>query len=221
MDKRRIDWSLYLITDRRIAGRRNIVDIVHDAILGGVSVVQFREKTAATYEMIELARELHHVTRSAGVPLIINDRIDVALAIEAEGVHVGPPDDMPAFLARKLLGPDCIVGVSAESPEIALQAVRDGADYVGVGDIYGTISKADAGEPIGLTGLKSVVDICHIPVVGIGGISPGNAAAVIEAGASGVALISAIVGADDPAAASRELRERIDEGRKIPPFDQH
>ena len=220
MDKRRIDWSLYLITDRRIAGRRNIVDIVRDAIRGGVTVVQLREKTATTHEMIELASKIHHVTKSADVPLIINDRVDVALAIEAEGVHVGPPDDMPASLARKLLGPDRIVGVSAESPEIALQAVRDGADYVGVGDIYGTISKADAGKPIGLTGLKAVVDICPVPVVGIGGISPGNAAAVVEAGARGVALISAIVGAVDPAAASRELRERIDGGRIIPPLDQ-
>ena len=220
MDKRRIDWSLYLITDRRIAGRRNIVDIVRDAIRGGVTVVQLREKTATTHEMVELARKIHHVTKSADVPLIINDRVDVALAIEAEGVHVGPPDDMPASLARKLLGPERIVGVSAESPEIALQAVRDGADYVGVGDIYGTISKADAGKPIGLTGLKAVVDICPVPVVGIGGISPGNAAAVVEAGARGVALISAIVGAVDPAAASRELRERIDEGRIIPPLDQ-
>jgi thiamine-phosphate pyrophosphorylase len=117
---------------------------------------------------------------------------------------------MPAALARQILGPDRIIGVSAESPSIALQAAQDGADYVGVGDVFGTSSKADAGVPIGLSGLKAVVEPCPIPVVGIGGINHGNAAAVIEAGADGVALISAIVGAGDPEAAARELRKHID-----------
>jgi thiamine-phosphate pyrophosphorylase len=121
---------------------------------------------------------------------------------------------MPAALARQILGPDRIIGVSAESPAIALQAAQDGADYVGVGDVFGTSSKADAGVPIGLSGLKAVVEPCPIPVVGIGGINHGNAAAVIEAGADGVALISAIVGAGDPKAAARELRKHIDGARK-------
>lgn len=210
IDKNRINWSLYLITDRRIAGDRNIVDIVSAAIQGGATVVQLRDKTTTTYEMIEIGRALHNITQKAGVPLIINDRVDVALAINADGVHVGPPDDMPAALARQILGPDRIIGVSAESPSIALQAAQDGADYVGVGDVFGTSSKADAGVPIGLSGLKAVVEPCSIPVVGIGGINHGNAAAVIEAGADGVALISAIVGAGDPEAAARELRKHID-----------
>jgi thiamine-phosphate pyrophosphorylase len=210
IDKNRINWSLYLITDRRIAGDRNIVDIVSAAIQGGATVVQLRDKTTTTYEMIEIGRALHNITQKAGVPLIINDRVDVALAINADGVHVGPPDDMPAALARQILGPDRIIGVSAESPAIALQAAQDGADYVGVGDVFGTSSKADAGVPIGLSGLKAVVEPCSIPVVGIGGINHGNAAAVIEAGADGVALISAIVGAGDPEAAARELRKHID-----------
>jgi len=212
-NKSDINWSLYLITDRKIAGDRNIVDIVRAAIQGGVTVVQMREKTATTSEMIDLGRELHNVTRDANVPLIVNDRVDIALAIQAEGVHVGPPDDMPASLARQLLGPNRILGVSAKSPEIALQAKRDGADYVGVGDVYGTRSKADAGIPIGISGLKAVIEACPLPVVGIGGIHHGNISAVIEAGADGVSLISAIVGAADPEKAARELRQCIDQGR--------
>jgi thiamine-phosphate pyrophosphorylase len=196
-----------------IAGNRNIVDIVRAAIKGGATVVQMREKTATTNEMIDLGRELHNVTRDANVPLIVNDRVDVALAVQAEGVHVGPPDDMPASLARQLIGPHRILGVSAKSPEIALQARRDGADYVGVGDVYGTRSKADAEVPIGIAGLKAVIETCPLPVVGIGGIHHGNASAVIEAGADGLALISAIVGAADPENAARELRRCIDQGR--------
>ena len=180
-NKSDINWSLYLITDRMIAGDRNIVDIVRAAIQGGVTVVQMREKTATTSEMIDLGRELHNITRNANVPLIVNDRVDIALAIQAEGVHVGPPDDMPASLARQLLGPNRILGVSTKSPEIALQAKRDGADYVGV--------------------------------VGIRGIHHGNVSAVIEAGADGVSLISAIVGAAAPEKAARELRQCIDQGR--------
>lgn len=216
IDKNDINWSLYLITDRRIAGDGNIVDIVSAAIQGGVTVVQLRDKTATTHEMIELGRALNHMTQKAGIPLIINDRVDVALAIDADGVHVGPPDDMPASLARRLLGPDRIIGVSAESPAIALQAARDGADYVGVGDVFGTGSKADAGIPIGLSGLKAVAEVCPIPVVGIGGIHHGNAGDVIHAGADGVALISAIVGAGDPQAAAKELLKHIEGARKAP-----
>ena len=214
IDKRRIDWSLYLITDGRIAGDRNIEDIVSAAIKGGATVIQLRDKIASTNEMIELGKALYEITKTIGVPLVINDRVDVALAINADGVHVGPPDDMPTSLARRLLGPDRIVGVSAETPAIALQAAEDGADYVGVGDVFGTQSKADAGVPIGLSGMKAVVKASPIPVVGIGGINQANAADVIEAGADGVAIISAIIGASDPKAAARELRKHIDGARK-------
>ena len=215
LDKHAINWSLYLVTDRLMARGRDIVDIVNAAIQGGVTVVQMREKKATTNEMIELGRALLEVTQAAGVPLIINDRIDVALAINADGVHVGPPDDMPAFLARRIIGPNRILGVSAESPEIARQAARDGADYIGVGDVYGTGSKKDAGEPIGLNGLKSVIKASRLPVVGIGGIHHSNAARVIEAGADGVALISAIVGSENPEKAARELRQAIEQARNV------
>lgn len=214
MDKHHIDWSLYLITDRRLAGGRDLVDVVRAALRGGVTIVQLRDKTATTNDLIEMGRRLHEVTLAAGVPLIINDRVDVALAINAEGVHLGPPDDMPAGLARPLLGPERIIGVSAGTPEIALQAARDGADYVGTGDIFGTASKPDADEPIGLAGLRAVVTTSPIPVVGIGGVNQENAAEAIAAGADGVALISAIMAADDPERAALELRQTIDRARQ-------
>ncbi len=213
MNAGNVDWSVYVITDRYIAGDHSILDVVRAAIRGGASVVQLREKTATTREMVELGQALHELTRQAGVPLIVNDRLDVALAIEAEGVHVGH-DDMPPAIARRLIGPDRILGVSPETLTEARQAERDGADYLGVGDVYGTPSKPDAGTPIGIEGLTEVVGAVSIPVVAIGGITPGNVGAVIEAGAAGVAVISAIVAAPDPEGAARRLREIISAKRK-------
>jgi thiamine-phosphate pyrophosphorylase len=208
------NWSLYVLTDRRaaekrgVAGERALPDVVRAAIRGGATVIQLRDKGACTRDLIELGRALLVVTRPAGVPLIVNDRIDVALAIDAEGVHVGQ-DDMPAPLARRLLGPDRILGVSAGTVEEALQAQRDGADYLGTGDVYGTPTKADAGVPIGVAGLAEVVRAVSIPVVAIGGIKPDNAAAALQAGASGIAVISAVIGAPDPEAAARQLFEIV------------
>jgi thiamine-phosphate pyrophosphorylase len=203
-----VDWSVYLITDRRTAGGQSILNIVRAAIAGGATAVQLREKEASTREMIEVGRALRAITRAAGVPLIVNDRVDVALAIEADGVHVGQ-EDIPAALARRLIGPDRILGVSAATVAEAEQAVRDSADYLGVGDVYGTPSKPDAGPPIGLEGLAAVARAVRVPVVAIGGITPENAAATISAGAVGVAVISAIVGAPDPLAAARRLRQVV------------
>lgn len=199
-----IDWSVYVITDQRMAGERSILDVVRAAIRGGATVVQLREKEVTTREMIRLGQALHEITRNAGIPLIVNDRLDVALAIDAEGVHMGQ-DDMPAPLARRLIGPDRILGVSAGTVEEALQAERDGADYLGVGDVYGTPSKADAGVPIGLEELAKIARAVSTPVVGIGGITLDNASAVIEAGAAGAAVISAVIRAADPEAAARRL----------------
>jgi thiamine-phosphate pyrophosphorylase len=140
--------------------------------------------------------------------LIVNDRADVALAIDAEGVHVGQ-DDMPAPLARQIIGPARILGVSAGTVDEALQAARQGADYLGTGDVYGTPTKADAGTPIGLGGLAEVARAVAIPVVAIGGITIDNAPAAIEAGAAGVAVISAVIGAADPEDAARRLRAAV------------
>jgi thiamine-phosphate pyrophosphorylase len=211
-----VDWSVYVITDRAAAGGRAIPEVVQAALRGGATVVQLREKVGSARELIALGRALHAATQAAGVPLIVNDRVDVALAIEAEGVHVGV-DDMPVSLARRLLGPGRLVGYSPDTLEGALQGQREGADYLGIGDLFGTPTKPDAGEPIGLEGLAAVVGTVSIPVVAIGGITAENAAAAVRAGAAGVAVISAVMGAADPEAAARRLRRAVLAGWKARP----
>jgi thiamine-phosphate pyrophosphorylase len=212
MDAKDVDWSVYVITDRQAAGGRSMLDVVRSAVQGGASVVQLREKSVSTRDMVELGRALLEVTRPAGVPLIVNDRVDVALAIEADGVHVGH-DDMPVALARRLLGAGRILGASPETLAEAREMEQAGADYLGVGDVYGTPSKADAGAPIGVAGLAEVMRAVTIPVVAIGGITAANAGPVVEAGAAGVAVISAVVGAADPEEAARRLRKAIESKR--------
>jgi thiamine-phosphate pyrophosphorylase len=169
-------------------------------------VIQLRLKESSTREMLSLGRQLHELTRRAGLPLIVDDRVDVALALQAEGVHLGQ-EDMPAEVARRLIGPDRILGVSARSLPEAKEAEAAGADYLGVGDIFGTTSKPDAGAPIGLERFAEIVSSVPIPVVGIGGITLENAALVMQSGAAGVAVISAVIGAPDPEAAARRLRQ--------------
>ncbi|MDQ7029287.1 MAG: thiamine phosphate synthase [Ardenticatenia bacterium] len=213
MVRRKLDLSVYVITSAALASPRSVLGVVRAALRGGATVVQLREKKTSTQRLIELGQALLQVTRPAGVPLIVNDRVDVALAVNADGVHVGQ-EDMPAALARRLIGPDKILGVSAETVEQALMAQRDGADYLGVGDVYGTTTKPDAGPPIGLEGLRRVAQAVHIPVVGIGGITPDNAADVVAHGAEGVAVISAVFGAPDPEEAVRRLREAVAQGRR-------
>ncbi len=203
-----IDYSLYVITDRKL-GRNFIKETVCKAIAGGATIVQYREKDADTGEMIRVAARLHKITKAAGIPLIINDSLDVALAVNAEGVHVGQ-EDMSATSARKIIGDSKLLGVSVKTVSEASRAVRDGADYLGVGDIFGTASKNDAGEPIGLEMLKKIAESVAIPVVGIGGITKVNAASVMESGADGIAVISAIIGKPDPEKEARELLKIIE-----------
>jgi len=212
MSRKSFDLSLYLITNQKLAGSSSLSDIVRDAIAGGATIVQYREKDAPTRHMIEQAREIHAITKVAGVPLIIDDRIDVMLAVDAEGVHVGQ-SDMPAKLARQLIGPDKILGLTAKTVEQAIQAEKDGADYLGCGDIFGTTSKADAGIPIGLDGFRDRLQSVSIPVVGIGGVTVNNAASVIKLGANGVAVISAIVSQPDPKLAAQQLIAQIRSAR--------
>lgn len=206
------DWRLYVITDPRYGHGDALRDRVAAAIRGGATIVQLRDKTATTRALIEQARALLTITRAAGVPLIINDRVDVALAVGADGVHLGV-DDMPIADARRLLGPHAIIGGSPETPEDALRMQREGATYLGVGDVFGTPTKPDAGTPIGIAGLQRIIALVDIPVIGIGGITPANAADVIRAGASGIAVVSAVMGAEDPAAAAQTLRRIIDRTR--------
>ncbi len=207
-----IDWSLYVITDAKLSRGRSHLEVIRAAIAGGATVVQYREKEGTTRQMIGEARALRELARQAGIPFIVNDRVDIALAVDADGVHVGQ-DDMPAPLARKLMGPGKIVGVSVDNLEQALQAEEDGADYVGAGPIFATPTKPDAAPPIGLEGLAEICRRVSIPVVAIGGINERNAAAVIAAGAAGVAVVSAIVAAPDVEAAARRLREITDTAR--------
>lgn len=209
----RIDYALYVITDSRLARGRSHLDVIRAALQGGSTIVQYREKNATTRTMIEEGLPLLDLCHAHRVPLIVNDRIDVALAIGADGVHVGD-DDMPVALARKLMGTTKIVGASADSLDKAHSAIAAGADYVGVGAVFATGSKADAGAPIGLEGLSRVAAASRVPVVGIGGIGAQNAASVIHAGAAGIAVISAVVHAEDVEKAARELRHIVDQAKQ-------
>lgn len=198
-----IDYSLYVITDKKL-GKRSIEEAVCKAIAGGATIVQYREKDADTLEIIRVANEVHKITKAAGIPLIINDWIDVALAVDAEGVHIGQ-EDMSSSVVRKIIGARKLLGVSVKTVSEASSAVKDGANYLGVGDIFGTTSKDNAGEPIGLEMLKKIAESVSIPIVGIGGITKINAGSVIESGADGIAVISAIIGNPDPEKEAREL----------------
>lgn len=203
-----IDYSVYLVTDRGLARGRSLVEIVAAALRGGATCVQLREKTCGTAEFIDQALAVRELLDRRGVPLIINDRIDVALAVEADGVHLGQ-SDMPCRLARSILPADMIIGVSAESSADALAAQRDGADYIGVSPIYATPTKTDTAPPLGLAGLREIRALVDLPLVGIGGLNAANAAEAIAHGADGVAVVSEIVAAADPEQAARNLAEAV------------
>jgi thiamine-phosphate pyrophosphorylase len=203
------DLSLYLIAGPEAVGGRDLVAVVAAAVRGGVRLVQLRDKTAPDAAMIAQARALKALLRPLGVPLVVNDRLEVALAAEADGLHLGQEDLAPAR-ARAALGPGRILGVSAGDAEEAAIADPAVVDYVGVGPVYPTGSKADAGDAIGLAGLGAMRALLDLPMVAIGGIDETNAAEVMACGVEGVAVVSAICGAADPEAAARALRRRID-----------
>jgi thiamine-phosphate pyrophosphorylase len=206
------DLSLYVITDPYLSKGRSHTEVVRAAVAGGATMIQLREKDTSSLAFYRLADELVAETRSAGVPLIINDRVDIALAIDADGVHVGQ-DDLPAKIVRNLIGNGKILGVSASTVEEAKKAEKDGADYIGVGAVYATATKADAGEAIGLDKLAEIKRAVRIPVVAIGGIGLGNIGDVIRAGADGAAVVSAVVSAPDMQKAAFELKEVIERSR--------
>lgn len=202
-----MNYNLCLITDPFLA-KGLLNSIVALAIKGGVTIVQYRNKNATTKVMVEEAFQLRKITKAKNVSLIINDRVDVALAINADGVHLGQ-SDMPLVVARKLLGPKKIIGVSVKTIGQAKKAVEDGADYLGVGSVFRTQTKKDAGEPLGLQTLKKIIMAVKVPVIGIGGITKENAHEVIAAGAKGVAVVSAIMGKKNPEKEARELLQVI------------
>jgi thiamine-phosphate pyrophosphorylase len=201
--------AVYLVADPTATRGRALDAVVADAVRGGATLVQLRVKEPATRPFVEQARALVRLLRPVGVPLVVNDRVDVALAVGADGVHVGQ-DDMPAEDVRRLLGEGAIVGVSATDAH-ELRAIDPRvADYVGVGPVLATGSKPDAAAPLGLHGLAALCRASTLPVVAIGGITVDNARAMIEHGAAGVSVISAICGAPDPAAAARALRQAVE-----------
>lgn len=200
---------LVLVTDPECGDGRSIADVVAAALRAGTPAVQLRWKEGNAREMAALARALLERTRPAGALLLVNDRLDVALATGADGVHLGQ-DDLPAAAARRLAPPRFLIGVSAETPELARRARADGADYVGVGPVFATRSKPDAGAAVGPERIGAVARAAGVPVVGIGGITEENARAVADAGAAGVAVIHAVMRAPDPEAAARALLSAFD-----------
>lgn len=195
---------LCLVTDRGLSRGRALLDIVAAGVAGGATMVQLREKNMATRAFLEEARALKALLAPLGVPLVINDRADIALAVDADGLHVGQ-DDMPYAAARALLGPDKIIGLSITAlDQIAAPDAR-AADYLGVGPIFAQATKADASSPLGLDGLRAARRLTERPLMAIGGVHAGNAGDLRRAGADGLAVVSAIVAADDPGAATREI----------------
>ena len=200
--------KLYLVTDRDLSLGRSLEEVVSEAVAGGVTIVQLREKDALTGEFVELAFKLKDILKPYNVPLIINDRVDVALAVDAEGLHIGQ-SDMSYEIARKLLGPDKIIGLSVECMDDILEANKLDVDYVGISPVYGTPTKTDTAEPFGLERLRRAVELSIHPTVAIGGMNAGTIADVLAAGVDGVAVVSAICSAVSPRLAAKELSEII------------
>ena len=203
-----IDYSLYLVTDRTLSLGRSTVEVVRAAIRGGVSCVQLREKGCSTREFMDEARLLKALLVGTGVPLFINDRLEVALAVGADGVHLGQ-NDLAIADARRLVGNRMIIGISAESVADAVRAEAEGADYIGASPVFTTPTKTDTASPLGLDGLRAIRRAVQLPLVAIGGINADNAAQVLRAGADGLAVVSAIVSAPCPRTAAAGLRQRI------------
>ena len=209
-----LDLRLNAIVDPERAGGRDLVDLARRVATGGATLVQLRDKNSDTRRMVEVARAIKAALTPFAIPLVVNDRVDVALAAHADGVHIGPEDMAPED-ARALLGPDAIIGVSIKSVAAAETAPVGIINYAGVGGVYATLSKAQKSPPIGPEGFSRIAEALRgrapdLPIVGIAGIDAGNAGPVIAAGADGVAVISALSLASDPTAAARALRDIVD-----------
>ena len=206
------DLSLYLVTDRSLSLGRSLESVVFDAAEGGVTMVQLREKDCSTLEFYQQAMLLKECLRPYRIPLIINDRLDIALACDAEGLHIGQ-SDIPYDIARKLLGKDKIIGLSVECLQDAVDANELDVDYIGISPVFGTLTKTDTAPALGLEGIREIVKISRHPAVGIGGINQTNAADIIEAGADGISVVSAIMSASDPKQAAFQLMNIIQKSK--------
>jgi thiamine-phosphate pyrophosphorylase len=207
-----IECEVHLVTDRGLSKGRSTLEIVEAAVRGGVSVVQLREKDLETRDFYEEGLKIRDLLRSQGILFIVNDRIDLALALDADGVHVGQ-SDMPVEIARKILGPDKIIGLSVEEPSHINEPSAKYADYLGVSPIFVTSTKPELESGWGLDGLQKARSMTDLPLVAIGSINSENAGGVISAGADSVAVVSAIVSADDPQQAARSLVEKVRNSR--------
>lgn len=203
--KAKVDYTLYLVTDRELMSTKTLEEAVKQAIKGGCTLVQLREKTASSREFYQTALNIKAITDKYKVPLIINDRVDIALAIDADGVHVGQ-SDLPAAVVRKIINKDKILGVSAGSVEKAIEAQREGADYIGVGALFSTSTKTDA-KSVSKETLMKIIKEVSIPVVGIGGINEQNAAQLKNTGIDGIAVVSAIIAQKDIKLSAEKMLE--------------
>jgi len=194
---KQVDFNLYLITDRKQTGGLRLMDVVEEALKGGVRGVQLREKDLSSRELYELAYDLRKLTEKFSARLIINDRVDIALAVDADGVHLGM-NSLPIYRARKILGGNRLIGISCHNQVNALMAQESGADFITFGPVYYTPSKANYGKPVGIDSLETVTSLLEIPVFALGGIKKENIHEVIAAGAAGISLVSAIIASDDP-----------------------
>jgi thiamine-phosphate pyrophosphorylase len=203
----------YVITDSTLRAGRGHLEVARQALAGGARIIQLRDKRIGPEAQTDIARELVSMAHAAGALLIVNDLVEVALGAGADGVHVGR-SDIPAAEARARLGPEAIIGATVDTADEARAAEVDGADYVGVGPVFATATKPDAGTPVGLEHLRAMRDAVGIGVVAIGGITAGNVALALAAGADGAAVISAIVSADDMERATREIAAAMARFRK-------
>ncbi len=207
------DPGLMLVTDRPLSGKRSLAEVVEEAVEGGATIVQLREKDAPLRDFIDLGRRVLDIVRPRRIPLLINDRVDVALAVCADGVHLGQSDMAPAD-ARRLLGRKAIIGLTVETMAQARAAERLEVDYLGVSPIFPTPTKTDTGPAWGMEGLRKLRSVVSKRLVAIGGINGTNAASALEAGADGIAVVSAICAAPNPEQAARRLREIVDRHRR-------
>lgn len=204
MAKAAVDFTFYLITDRGQCGSLRLVDVVEDALKGGVKAVQLREKDISSRELYELAYDMRRLTAKYDARLLINDRVDIALAVDADGVHLGI-NSMPVHRVRRLLGPDRYIGYSCHNQVNAIMAQESGVDFITFGPVFYTASKAVYGKPVGVEKLEAVTHALNIPVFALGGIKTGNIAEVMAAGASGISLVSAVIASEDPRAEAEAM----------------
>lgn len=203
--KRQIDYSIYLVTDQNLMSTKTLTEAVEQAILGGCTLIQLREKELSSLDFYEVAAEIRQLTNKYNIPLIVNDRIDIALSVCADGVHIGQ-NDFPVAVARKIIGNDMVLGVSVRTVEEAVQAVKDGADCLGVGAMFSTATKEDA-DIVTMEELRRIRDSTDVPIVVIGGINKTNAASFKAVGVDGLAVVSNIISKEDIAAATQELKQ--------------